>query len=374
MAEKLSAILPEVLSFGNIVMIAICLGLIWLAIVKKYEPLLLIPISIGGILSNAPGAGMAEPGGLLYFFYSNGLQTGIFPIIIFIGVGALTDFSPLLGNLRTALLGAAAQFGIFFTFICSAFLGSLGIDGIDISMQEAAAIAIIGGADGPTSIYVANKLAPDLLGAIAVAAYSYMALVPIIQPPIVRALTTEKERKISMPHPKNVSQKARILFPLVLMLLTILTIPSAVPLVGAISLGNLLRECGVVSRLKEVSSGSLLDMVTLFLGLSVGMKLQADEFLQVTTIAVLILGLIAFCFGTACGVLMAKLMNKFSSVPINPIIGAAGVSAVPMAARVASKLSQEADSKNILLMQAMGPNVAGVIGSAVAAGIFIALL
>jgi oxaloacetate decarboxylase beta subunit len=298
-----------------------------------------------------------------------GIETGVFPLIIFMGVGALTDFGPLLANPRTLFLGAAAQFGIFATLLGALALSSLGV--MDFTLKEAAAIGIIGGADGPTAIYVAGILAPDLLGAIAVAAYSYMALVPIIQPPIMRALTTEKERAIIMTQLREVSKLEKIIFPLLLLLLIALLLPSAAPLLGMFAFGNLMKECGVVDRLSDTTQNSLINIVTIFLGLAVGSKLQADTFLSATTLGILVLGIIAFAIGTASGVLMAKLMNKLSSTPINPLIGAAGVSAVPMAARVANKIGLEANPQNFLLMHAMGPNVAGVIGSAVAAGIMI---
>ncbi len=320
-------------------------------------------------MSNIPGVEIATGTGLLALTYEVGIKTGAFPLIIFMGVGALTDFGPLLANPRTLFLGAAAQFGIFATL-----LGALGLTAIgwmDFSVREAAAIGIIGGADGPTAIYVAGQLAPNLLGAIAVAAYSYMALVPLIQPPIMKALTTEKERKIEMLQLREVSKGERIMFPLVLLLLVALLLPSAAPLIGMLAFGNLMRECGVVDRLSDTTQNALINIVTIFLGLAVGSKLGAEQFLQSSTLAILALGIVAFGIGTAAGVLMGKLMNKLSSSPINPLIGAAGVSAVPMAARVANKVGLEANPHNILLMHAMGPNVAGVIGSAVAAGIMI---
>ncbi|NIV17372.1 MAG: sodium ion-translocating decarboxylase subunit beta [Woeseiaceae bacterium] len=354
---------------GQAIMLVICLGLLYLGIVKKFEPLLLVTIGFGGLLSNIPGVEIATGTGLLALTYEVGIKTGAFPLIIFMGVGALTDFGPLLANPRTLFLGAAAQFGIFATL-----LGALGLTAIgwmDFSVREAAAIGIIGGADGPTAIYVAGQLAPNLLGAIAVAAYSYMALVPLIQPPIMKALTTEKERKIEMLQLREVSKGERIMFPLVLLLLVALLLPSAAPLIGMLAFGNLMRECGVVDRLSDTTQNALINIVTIFLGLAVGSKLGAEQFLQSSTLAILALGIVAFGIGTAAGVLMGKLMNKLSSSPINPLIGAAGVSAVPMAARVANKVGLEANPHNILLMHAMGPNVAGVIGSAVAAGIMI---
>ncbi|MEJ2258798.1 MAG: sodium ion-translocating decarboxylase subunit beta [Woeseiaceae bacterium] len=354
---------------GQAIMLAVCLLLLYLGIVKKFEPLLLVTIGFGGLLSNIPNAGIAEPGGLLYYAYEVGISTGAFPLIIFMGVGALTDFGPLLANPRTLFLGAAAQFGIFATLLGALGLTELGW--MDFSLREAAAIGIIGGADGPTAIYVAGQLAPNLLGAIAVAAYSYMALVPLIQPPIMRALTTEKERQIEMRQLREVSKIERVLFPLLLLLLVGLLLPAAAPLLGMLAFGNLMRECGVVERLSDTTQNALINIVTIFLGLAVGSKLSADKFLVIDTLGILVLGMVAFAIGTASGVLMGKLMNRLSSQPINPLIGASGVSAVPMAARVANRVGLEANPHNILLMHAMGPNVAGVIGSAVAAGIMI---
>jgi oxaloacetate decarboxylase beta subunit len=354
---------------GQAIMLLVCLALLYLGIVRKFEPLLLVTIGFGGLLSNIPGAGIAEPGGLLYMAYEVGIKSGAFPLIIFMGVGALTDFGPLLANPRTLFLGAAAQFGIFATLLGA--LGMTELGWMDFSLREAAAIGIIGGADGPTAIYVAGRLAPDLLGAIAVAAYSYMALVPLIQPPIMRALTTQSERKIAMVQLREVSQAERILFPLLLLLLVGLLLPTAAPLLGMLAFGNLMRECGVVDRLSNTTQNALINIVTIFLGLAVGSKLGAEQFLAISTIGILLLGMVAFAIGTASGVLMGKLMNRLSTQPINPLIGAAGVSAVPMAARVANKVGLEANPHNILLMHAMGPNVAGVIGSAVAAGIMI---
>ena len=354
---------------GQFVMILVGLLLLYLAIAKKFEPLLLVTIGFGGILSNIPGVEIATGNGLLHLVYVVGIETGVFPLVIFMGVGALTDFGPLLANPRTLFLGAAAQFGIFATLLGALALSSFGV--MDFTLKEAAAIGIIGGADGPTAIYVAGKLAPHLLGAIAVAAYSYMALVPIIQPPIMRALTTQKERAITMTQLREVSKLEKIIFPLLLLLLIALLLPSAAPLLGMFAFGNLMKECGVVDRLSDTTQTSLINIVTIFLGLAVGSKLQADVFLTATTLGILALGIVAFAIGTASGVLMAKLMNKLSKTPINPLIGAAGVSAVPMAARVANKVGLEANPQNFLLMHAMGPNVAGVIGSAVAAGIMI---
>ena len=352
-------------------MLCVCLGLLYLGIAKKFEPLLLVTIGFGGLLSNIPGAEIATGDGLLHLTYVVGIETGAFPLIIFMGVGALTDFGPLLANPRTLFLGAAAQFGIFATLLGALGLSSLGV--MDFSVREAAAIGIIGGADGPTAIYVAGTLAPHLLGAIAVAAYSYMALVPLIQPPIMKALTTEAERKIEMVQLREVSKTERIIFPLVLLLLVALLLPSAAPLLGMLCFGNLMRECGVVDRLSDTTQNALINIVTIFLGLAVGSKLSADQFLALSTLGILLLGMVAFAIGTASGLLMGKLLNRISKQPINPLIGAAGVSAVPMAARVANKVGLEANPQNILLMHAMGPNVAGVIGSAIAAGIMIML-
>jgi oxaloacetate decarboxylase beta subunit len=357
------------LSGGQLIMLGVCLGLLYLGIVRKFEPLLLVTIGFGGILSNIPGVEIATGDGLLHLLYVVGIESGAFPLIIFMGVGALTDFGPLLANPKTLFLGAAAQFGIFATLLGALGLTSIGV--MDFSLREAAAIGIIGGADGPTAIYVAGKLAPNLLGAIAVAAYSYMALVPLIQPPIMKALTTEDERKIHMQQLREVSKTERIVFPLLMLLLVAFLLPAAAPLLGMLCFGNLVRECGVVDRLSDTLQNSLINIVTIFLGLAVGSKLSADQFLLPSTLGILLLGVVAFAIGTASGVLMGKLMNKISSRPINPLIGAAGVSAVPMAARVANKVGLEANPQNILLMHAMGPNVAGVIGSTVAAGILI---
>jgi oxaloacetate decarboxylase beta subunit len=354
---------------GQVAMLAVCLLLLYLGIVKKFEPLLFVTIGFGGLLSNIPGVEIATGSGLLHLAYEVGIETGAFPLIIFMGVGALTDFGPLLANPRTLFLGAAAQFGIFATLLGALGLTELGL--MDFSLREAAAIGIIGGADGPTAIYVAGKLAPNLLGAIAVAAYSYMALVPLIQPPIMKLLTTETERKIEMVQLREVSKAERIIFPLLLLLLVALLLPSAAPLLGMLCFGNLMRECGVVDRLSDTTQNALINIVTIFLGLAVGSKLSAEQFLDWSTLSILLLGIVAFAIGTASGLLMGKLLNKISSTPINPLIGAAGVSAVPMAARVANKVGLEANPQNILLMHAMGPNVAGVIGSAVAAGIMI---
>lgn len=410
-------------------MIVICLGLLFLAIHKKFEPLLLLPIGFAGVLANIPGAGLAysalesalnagEPevlaavakavgldiwesvedinlalesasieglahakeiakyagygDGMLYTFYSVTIAHGVAPLIIFMGVGAMTDFGPLLANPRTLFLGAAAQFGIFATVIGAVGLSALGW--FDFSIADAAAIGIIGGADGPTAIYVSSKLAPDLLGAIAVAAYSYMALVPLIQPPIMRALTTEAERKIEMKQLRSVSKLEKIVFPITLLVLVALVLPDAAPLLGMFCFGNLMRECGVVDRLSDTAQNALINITTIFLGLSVGSKLAADKFLDPNTLGILFLGIVAFGIGTAAGVVMAKLMNVVSKNKINPLIGSAGVSAVPMAARVSNKIGLESNPQNFLLMHAMGPNVAGVIGSAVAAGVMISLV
>ncbi|MBC8271189.1 sodium ion-translocating decarboxylase subunit beta [Pseudomonadales bacterium] len=357
------------LTMPQFFMICIALVLLYLAIAKGFEPLLLVPIGFGGLLSNIPGVDIAVGEGVLHQFYVIGIETGIFPLVIFMGVGAMTDFGPLLANPKTLWLGAAAQFGIFATLIGAVGLTSLGI--FDFSIKEAAAIGIIGGADGPTAIYVAGILAPELLGAIAVAAYSYMALVPLIQPPIMRALTTQAEREIEMTQLRDVSQAEKIFFPIMLLLLVALMVPSAAPLLGMFCFGNLMRECGVVARLSDTTQNALINITTILLGLSVGSKLRAEQFLVAETLGILALGMVAFCIGTATGVLMAKLMNVLSTRKINPLIGAAGVSAVPMAARVANKVGLEANPHNFLLMHAMGPNVAGVIGSAVAAGILI---
>lgn len=415
---------------GNqMVMIAICLGLLFLAIRKGFEPLLLVPIGFGGLLANIPGAhlalsaaesaiaagdpvvlaemarilgvaittnahdlaiayGSASPelhhlatefavntgftNGMLYSFYTVSIASGAAPLIIFMGVGAMTDFGPLLANPKTLFLGAAAQFGIFATVMGAVGLTHLGL--MDFSIADAAAIGIIGGADGPTAIYVASKLAPDLLGAIAVAAYSYMALVPLIQPPIMKALTSESERRIEMTQLRTVSKREKIVFPIMLLVLVALFLPSAAPLLGMFCFGNLMRESGVVDRLSDTAQNALINITTIFLGLSVGSKLAADKFLDPKTLGILVLGIAAFAVGTAMGILMAKLMNMLSKHKVNPLIGSAGVSAVPMAARVSNKLGLQANPQNFLLMHAMGPNVAGVIGSAVAAGVMISMV
>ena len=361
------------LEIGQILMALVCLGLIYLAIAKEFEPLLLLPIGFGGLLANVPVAAIAGPDGFLGILYDAGVANGLFPLLIFMGVGALTDFGPLIANPKTALLGAAAQFGIFATVIGAVALSdNVGV--IDFCIQDAAAIGIIGGADGPTAIFLASRLAPDLLGAIAVAAYSYMALVPIIQPPIMRALTTEEERQIPMTQLRPVKTIEKIAFPLMVFLLCAALIPEATPLVGALTFGNLLSESGVVDRLAGAARNELINIVTILLGLAVGSKLAADKFLSPETLGILALGLVAFALGTAAGVLLAKLLNAVSRERINPLIGAAGVSAVPMAARVVNKVGQEANPTNYLLMHAMGPNVAGVLGSAVAAGVLLAMV
>lgn len=371
-------------SIGQAVMMIVGLGLLFLAINKGFEPLLLVPIGFGTILANIPGAGfdaapvydslgqLESPGGLLYYIYHAGIETGLFPLVIFMGVGAMTDFGPLLANPKTLLLGAAAQVGIFSTVLGAVTLSHFGI--LDFSVRDAASIGIIGGADGPTAIFVTSKLAPDLLGAIAVAAYSYMALVPIIQPPIMKALTTPAERQITMQQLRPVTKAERIVFPLSLLVLVAMLLPDAAPLLGMFCFGNLMRECGVVARLTDTTQNALINIVTIFLGLGVGSKMSAEKFLNPETMGILGLGAVAFCIGTASGVLMAKLMNALSTNKVNPLIGAAGVSAVPMAARVANKVGLDANPQNFLLMHAMGPNVAGVIGSAVAAGVMINLV
>ncbi len=364
-----------------LIMIVISFVLFYLAIAKQYEPLLLLPIAFGMLLTNLPGAGLYTPelfagghvhwaefakgAGLLDYLYL-GVKLGIYPCVIFIGVGAMTDFGPLLANPKSLLLGAAAQFGIFGTYLAANALGYL--------PHEAASIAIIGGADGPTAIYLTSILAPELLGPIAVAAYSYMALVPVIQPPIMRALTTKAERGIKMSQLRMVSKKEKIVFPILVTALVSLLLPSAAPLIGCLMLGNLMRECGVVERLSKTVQNELMNITTIFLGLSVGATATADAFLNLKTLGILAIGIFAFGLGSASGVLLAKFMNLFSKNKINPLIGSAGVSAVPMAARVSQTLGQEEDPGNFLLMHAMGPNVAGVIGSAVAAGILLSML
>jgi len=360
------------ITMGQGIMMLICFVLLYLGIKKQFEPLLLIPIAIGGLLSNCPGAGMTEEGGLLYYMYHAGIETGIFPLLIFMGVGAMIDFGPMLANPKTALLGGAAQFAIFGTFLGALTLSGLFPD-IALTLKQAASIAIIGGADGPTSIFLAGKLAPELLGAIAVAAYSYMALVPVIQPPIMRLCTPQKQRAIQMQQLREVSKREKIIFPIMVIVLTALFIPLAIPLIGMLMFGNLLKESGVADRLAKGASNEMMNIVTILLGISVGSKLSADLFLRGQTLVVLALGVVAFCIGTASGVLMARLLNLFTKNKINPLIGSAGVSAIPMAARVSEKLGQEENPNNHLLMHAMGANVAGSIGSAIAAGILLAL-
>ena len=354
------------LAGGDLIMIGVGCTLIYLAIGKKFEPLLLLPMGFGCLLANLPLSMMkaTDSGGLLNFFYQ-GVQHEILPPIIFMGVGALTDFGPLLANPTTLLLGAAAQIGVYTTLIGAVYLG--------FNMQEAAAIGIIGGADGPTSIFIASKLAPHLLAPIAVAAYSYMSLVPLIQPPIMKLLTTEEERKIKMAQLKPISQTVKILFPIVVTFVCCLLLPGVTPLLGMFMLGNLFRESGVTQRLHETTETQLINIVTIMLALSVGSSMTADSFLRLETIKIIVLGLLAFGFATAGGLIFGKIMCKATGGKVNPLIGSAGVSAVPMAARVSQKVGADADSSNFLLMHAMGPNVAGVIGSAVAAGIFVSL-
>lgn len=372
------------IELGQLVMMMVGISLLFLAIRKGFEPLLLVPIGFGTILANIPGAGfdaapiydqlgnLESPGGLLFYIYNAGIATGLFPLIIFMGVGAMTDFGPLLANPKTLLLGAAAQVGIFTTVLGAVGLSHFGI--LDFSIRDAASIGIIGGADGPTAIFVTSKLSPDLLGAVAVAAYSYMALVPIIQPPIMRALTSPEERKIEMVQLRSVTKSEKIVFPLTLLFLVAMLLPDAAPLLGMFCFGNLMRESGVVDRLSDTTQNALINIVTIFLGLGVGSKMSSEKFLNPETMGILALGAVAFCIGTASGVFMAKLMNMLSTQKVNPLIGAAGVSAVPMAARVANRVGLEANPQNFLLMHAMGPNVAGVIGSAVAAGVMINLV
>ena len=365
----------------TLVMLAVSCVLLYLAIVKKFEPLLLLPIAFGMLLTNLPGAGMYHAeffadgvvnwealgnleGGLIDYLYL-GVKLGIYPCLIFVGVGAMTDFGPLIANPKSLLLGAAAQLGIFITYIGAVLLGFTG--------AEASSIGIIGGADGPTAIFTTSHLAPHLLGPIAVAAYSYMALVPVIQPPIMKALTTDKERKIKMKQLRPVTKTEKILFPIIVTIFVSFMVPSAASLIGCLMLGNLMRECGVVDRLSNTVQNELMNIVTIFLGISVGATATASNFLNLQTLEILALGVIAFGFGTAGGVLLAKLMNVFSKEKVNPLIGSAGVSAVPMAARVSQVVAQKYDPSNFLLMHAMGPNVSGVIGSAVAAGVLLAL-
>ncbi len=360
-----------ILGLGRVIMMAVAVVLIYLAIVKEFEPLLLLPIGFGALLANIPLAGISAPGGLQYMIFEVGINSGVFPLLIFMGVGAMTDFGPMIANPKTALLGGAAQFGIF-----TALLGALVLNvvpGIEFNIKDAASIGIIGGADGPTSIFLTSRLSPSLLGAIAVAAYSYMALVPIIQPPIMKMLTTDAEKKIRMGQLRQVSKIEKICFPLLITFLCAFLLPDAAPLMGMLMFGNLMKECGVVDRLSDTAQNALINIVTIFLGIAVGSKLSAEQFLSAQTLGILLLGCIAFCVGTGAGVIFAKIMNKCSKTKINPLIGAAGVSAVPMAARVVNKVGLEYDKQNFLLMQAMGPNVSGVIGSAVAAGVLLKL-
>ncbi|NLZ68455.1 MAG: sodium ion-translocating decarboxylase subunit beta [Spirochaetales bacterium] len=365
--------------WGNFVMILVGFVLLYLAIKKGFEPLLLVPIGFGCILCNIPFAYIAgiDPAsgnpGFIQLLFEAGIDTGLFPILIFMGVGAMTDFGPLIANPKTFLMGAAAQLGIFFALIGALLLSF--IPGINFTLPVAGSIGIIGGADGPTAIYVTRLLAPEYLGSIAVAAYSYMALVPIIQPPIMRALTTKEERMIKMEQLRPVSKTEKILFPIMVLSVCAILLPSACPLIGSLMFGNLCKECGVTNRLSDTMQNALMNIVTICLGLSVGSKMAADHFLNIETLGILLLGAVAFSIGTGGGVLIAKLMNKLSPKhPINPLIGAAGVSAVPMAARVASKVGQEENPQNFLLMHAMGPNVSGVIGSAVAAGVLMSVI
>ncbi len=358
------------LSYLHVIMILISCVLIYLAIVKKFEPLLLLPIAFGMLLANLPLAGLMTPahdgqlGGLLYYLYQ-GVKLGIFPPLIFMGVGAMTDFGPLIARPSSLLLGAAAQLGIYVAFTVARLL--------DFDLQAAASIAIIGGADGPTAIYLTSRLKPELLPAIAIAAYSYMALIPMIQPPIMRALTTKKERQIEMGQIRKVSKTEKIIFPIVVTAVTVLLLPSVAPLIGMLMLGNLFREAGVVERLSKTTQNELINIVTIFLGVTVGATASAESFLQWETLKIIALGLFAFVFSTIGGTLLGKLMSVISGGKINPLIGSAGVSAVPMAARVSQLEGQKANPKNYLLMHAMGPNVAGVIGSAVAAGFLLAM-
>lgn len=358
--------------WGKVIMFIIIFILFYLAIAKNFEPLLLLPIAFGGLLANVPIANLTADDGMLGIIYNMGIANEFFPLLIFMGVGAMTDFGPLLSNPKTALLGGAAQFGIFGSLVGAAALSQY-TGMVDFTLKQSAAISIIGGADGPTSIFIASALAPELLGAIAVAAYSYMALVPVIQPPIMRALTTKEERQIVMPKTRQVHRLEKLFFPLIVIMMVALILPEAAPLIGAFALGNFAKESGVVDRLSNEMQNSLINIVTIFLGLGVGSTLAADSFLVAETLGIMIIGLVAFAAGTAAGVLMGKLMNKFSKEPINPLIGAAGVSAVPMAARVVSKVGSEEKPGNILLMHAMGPNVAGVVGSAVAAGVLLSI-
>lgn len=376
--EPATMLMPEVTEeytspagWKKLLMIVIGCLLVYLAIVKKFEPLLLIPIGFGTILTNIPMGGIALEGGLLKYFFDIGIATEVCPLLIFMGIGALTDFGPLIANPKTAFLGAAAQFGVFFTVIGALLLTKYA--GFAFSLKDACSIGIIGGADGPTSIFLSSQLSPNLMGAIAVAAYSYMALVPLIQPPIIRLLTTKAERGIIMEQMRTVSRTEKIIFPLIILFACMMLLPTAAPLMGMLAFGNLLRESGVVDRLSKTAQNELINIVTIVLGLGVATKLSAEQFLRLETLGILVLGLIAFSISTAAGVLFGKIMSRMSGGKINPIIGAAGVSAVPMAARVAAVEGQKANPANYLLMHAMGPNVAGVIGTAVAAGVLLAI-
>ncbi|QTQ12868.1 sodium ion-translocating decarboxylase subunit beta [Treponema parvum] len=355
----------------RLIMVAIGFLIVYLGAARGFEPLLLIPIGFGTILVNIPGAGMGDaPHGMLHIIYSSGVGNEFFPMLIFMGIGAMTDFGPLIANPKLALLGGAAQFGVFFTLFGVALMNL--IPGIDYNMKQACAIAIIGGADGPTSIYVSGKLAPEMMAVIAVAAYSYMALVPMIQPPIMKLLTTKKERHITMDQLRIVSPIEKTLFPMVLLILAILLLPPAAPLIGMLAFGNFVKECGVVSRLSKTMENELMNIVSILLSLGVGSQMTPEKIMNMNSIGIIFLGLFAFAIATAAGVLMAKFMNLFLRKKVNPLIGSAGVSAVPMAARVSNKVGMEYDPSNFLLMHAMGPNVAGVIGTAIAAGVFIA--
>ncbi len=374
-AESASPFAAKAPGWQYVIMIVIGFLIVYLGAAKGFEPLLLIPIGFGTILVNIPGAGMGEgPDGMLHIIYSAGVGNEFFPMLIFMGIGAMTDFGPLIANPKTALLGGAAQFGVFFTLFGVALMNLIPGLNTNYNILQACAIAIIGGADGPTSIYVSGKLAPKLMAVIAVAAYSYMALVPMIQPPIMKALTSEKERKIHMDQLRPVSKTERVLFPLLLLVLTILLLPPAAPLIGMLAFGNFVKQCGVVERLSKTMENELMNIVSILLSLGVGSQMTPEKIINGKSIGIIVLGLVAFCVATATGVLMAKLMNLFlpKNKKINPLIGSAGVSAVPMAARVANKVGQEADPSNFLLMNAMGPNVSGVIGTAIAAGVFIA--
>ena len=362
----------SVFGWQELLMVAVGFLIVYLGAVKKFEPLLLVPIGFGTIFVNIPLAGMGDaPHGFLHIIYEGGVGNEFFPLIIFIGIGAMTDFGPLIANPKTALLGAAAQFGVFGTLFFVSMANYL--PGVAFNLKEACAVSIIGGADGPTTIYIAAKLAPHLLATVAVAAYSYMALVPIIQPPIMKLLTTKEDRLIKMKQLRDVSQKEKAIFPIVVFILSLLLIPASAPLIGCLMFGNFLRECKVVDRLSDTSQNALMNIVSMFLSLGVGSQMTPEKFLNPSSLMIVLMGLIAFALATAAGVLMAKFMNLFLKEKINPLIGSAGVSAVPMAARVSNKVGQEYDPGNFLLMHAMGPNVAGVIGTAIAAGVMIAV-